>query len=398
MNIGFFIENYREGGLDKILYEKLNNWPNNSDNLIIFHNQNYSGKKYIKTINNIKDNLESYKSPYDYLNLNKKSYNNLFFKSLYNTFICYLFMLGEVLHFKKRFKEKKLEAIYIHNGGWPGSRISRSAAIAAKIAGLKNIFIIIHNLPQKKNLFNYLQETILEIILKLLKIKIISVSNSVKSNLESKTMLPKALTIYNGISMPKQNNNLNLRNDLGIQNDEIILSAIGTLEHRRGHNVLFRAIKEIKKSNIKLRLLIAGEGNKQELKRINALMGKYQLGKNVILLGFIKDIASVINISNFVINPVIAYESFGIVSLECMALKKLMISSNIGGVPEVIINNKTGILFKTGDHTELANIIISLINDKNKIKYLTEQGYKRYKDLFTSNIMTSNYSLLLRNN
>ena len=43
MKIGFFIENYRQGGLDKIFIEKINNWPKSSDELYVFCNSDHQG-------------------------------------------------------------------------------------------------------------------------------------------------------------------------------------------------------------------------------------------------------------------------------------------------------------------------------------------------------------------
>ena len=57
------------------------------------------------------------------------------------------------------------------------------------------------------------------------------------------------------------------------------------------------------------------------------------------------------------------YESFGLIYLEAMHFGKAIVACNSGGTPEVVKNNETGILVKPGDHLELANSILKLVEN-----------------------------------
>ncbi|KKQ59876.1 MAG: group 1 glycosyl transferase [Parcubacteria group bacterium GW2011_GWE2_38_18] len=67
-----------------------------------------------------------------------------------------------------------------------------------------------------------------------------------------------------------------------------------------------------------------------------------------------QDLKTLIAQARAVIVPSEWYEVSGIVNLEALILGKLVIASNIGGIKEIIIDNKTGLLFAPGSVSELA--------------------------------------------
>ena len=396
MSIAFFIENYRRGGLEKVFLSQISKWPKEKDKLVVYCNNVFLNDSDLNkfTSNNLL--IKKYNSPYDRLFIRKKNTDTLIFKILYNIFYCYILMFFEIFYFTKKFKEENINGIFIHNGGWPGSRISRSVAIAAKFAKVKNIFIVIHNLAQKKNPLIYIQETIIEIILKILKINIISVSNAVKNSLKKRTFLSHSKTIYNGIQIPIAKPNENFKSIHGIDGYKII-TMIGTFELRRGHHILFKSFAQIAKFIPKTKLLIIGTGSEKEKKRINKLIDLNNLRSHIILLGYKEDVANIINISDLIVNPVTEFESFGLVALECMALKKLILSSDVGGTSEVIIDNKTGFLFRAGDTKQLSEKMLYLMNNTEGQKKIALSGYQRYINNFTDEKMIYNYNKLIDN-
>ncbi len=77
------------------------------------------------------------------------------------------------------------------------------------------------------------------------------------------------------------------------------------------------------------------------------------------------------------------YEAFGIVLLEAMACKKPCVGTRVGGVPEVIEEDKTGILVEYADSTALAESITLLLGDREKSEQFGERGRSRVRDFFT---------------
>ena len=149
MNIGFFLQSHAQfGGTEKILTDKIVNWNNHNDRLFLFCNNNHKGLKKIKKKISKHAKLVIYSSNIFSPN-SSNSDNNIFEiinKSIYYIFTCYISMALEVVIFKKLFIKYRIDKIFIHNGGWPAARMTRSALFASynfggKFTNLINKFI-----------------------------------------------------------------------------------------------------------------------------------------------------------------------------------------------------------------------------------------------------------------
>ena len=69
-------------------------------------------------------------------------------------------------------------------------------------------------------------------------------------------------------------------------------------------------------------------------------------------------------------------EGLGVVLIEALLNKKFVIASNIGGIPDIIKNNKTGFLVKEKNPEEIAKKIMFIVKNFNKIRHIPENGYK----------------------
>lgn len=92
-------------------------------------------------------------------------------------------------------------------------------------------------------------------------------------------------------------------------------------------------------------------------------------------------------------------EGLPIAILEAMSYSHPIISTPVGGIPEIISNYKNGILVTPGNHTEIANAIKYYIDNKKEIKLQGENGYKVVKDFFPDKVfndLTNIYKTLLK--
>lgn len=146
-------------------------------------------------------------------------------------------------------------------------------------------------------------------------------------------------------------------------NNSGYLLYFGGLSPWKGINTLIDAMKGVKRA---IKLKIVGQGNYK-----NSLMKYVQdLGiNNVEFCGYMtgEDLTKIIEDSLFVLVPSECYENCPFSIMEAMSYGKPVIGSDIGGIPELVKDGVTGLLFQPGDAGKLANKINWLIDHPDKI-------------------------------
>jgi glycosyltransferase involved in cell wall biosynthesis len=119
--------------------------------------------------------------------------------------------------------------------------------------------------------------------------------------------------------------------------------------------------------------LIVGEGkDKQKLQR---LVARYGLGERVVFCGYQANIPAVMKASDVILLPS-HREPFGIVLLEGMFSGKPSLVSSSGGIPEIVTNDREGIVFPAKDVAALAKGIELLVEDSALRHRLGEEAYR----------------------
>lgn len=176
----------------------------------------------------------------------------------------------------------------------------------------------------------------------------------------------KIQTIHNSIEMDDYN--------VKTEDDGYALY-FGRLSKEKGILDLINAFKNCKKGN----LFIAGEGPERET--IEQIIKENKLGKSVKLLGFLnkEQMTEITRKCKFVVVPSIWYENCPYSILETLAIGKPVIGSNMGGIPELVIDNKNGFIYSTVE--ELTDKMNTLFEDKK----LVEKFGKESKNLAKKN-------------
>lgn len=153
---------------------------------------------------------------------------------------------------------------------------------------------------------------------------------------------------------------------------------VGVLEKVKGLEILLRAIPIILEYIPEVSIYIAGTGS-QEIK-LKRLIKELDIEENVTFLGYISEDEkySYFKSTDICVFPSI-YEPFGIVLLEAMACEKPVVASNTGGIPFVVEDGKTGILFGCGNIGDLATKIVILLKDKELQGKMGRAGKERSK-------------------
>jgi len=113
--------------------------------------------------------------------------------------------------------------------------------------------------------------------------------------------------------------------------------------------------------------------------------------ERVQLIGFRNDVPRLIFACDVVVNAAQAYESFGLVAVEAMALRRPVVASRVGGIPEVVVDGHTGFLIQPNDEVGFAERLATLWKSPELRRQMGEEGFARYASLFRADRMASRY-------
>ncbi|MFI0414683.1 MAG: glycosyltransferase family 4 protein [Candidatus Thiodiazotropha sp.] len=230
---------------------------------------------------------------------------------------------------------------------------------------------------------------------------IISISNSVTDTLKRNGITNEnILTIHNGIdpkAVREKITNQDIRNKLGLNEDQQIIGVMGNIREWKGQEVAVRAMRKIVDEYPNTVCLLIGDTAKEDMhyeERLHTLIRELGLGSNIIFTGYIKNVSDYLNILQIVLHTSIEPEPFGRVLIEAMSLSKPLVAAGDGAVPEIVVNEKTGLIFKPGDHECLAELVIKLLQHKQYAENLGKEGYIRLLEYFHINVNIEKTQLL----
>lgn len=147
-------------------------------------------------------------------------------------------------------------------------------------------------------------------------------------------------------------------------NEEFTIGIIKTLEDIYGIDILIRAFEIVQKSvNRSVKLKIAGKGSKEI--QLKELCKTLNIEEKVEFLGYInqeENVSKVFRSFDLAVFPS-HYEGFGVAAVEAQACGVPVIISNVTGLMESTSPNVSSLVFEKGDHKDLAEKIIYIINN-----------------------------------
>jgi glycosyltransferase involved in cell wall biosynthesis len=180
----------------------------------------------------------------------------------------------------------------------------------------------------------------------------------------------------------------------GLKEKRVILY-VGKIIEEKGIKVLLQSIREVLKSNKKLKLIVIGRGRSfQKMKKFSY---ELKINKYVEFVGSVPHsiIFSYYHISDLVVIPSIVPETFSIALLEASLSKKIIICSKIGALEERVNEGKNGFLVEPNNPEELAKKIIFVLDNYEKLKHIGENAYNDVKLKYDSNRSFSQYLKLI---
>lgn len=137
------------------------------------------------------------------------------------------------------------------------------------------------------------------------------------------------------------------------------------------HTSNFRPVKRIEdvvavfqnlRKEIPVKLLLVGDG--PERAKIESLCRECGDCGDIRFLGKLEAVEEVLSVADLFIMPS-EKESFGLAALEAMACEVPVISSNVGGLPELNVHGYSGFLSNVGDVEDMTKNALEILDDKN---------------------------------
>lgn len=295
-----------------------------------------------------------------------------------NRVLAALHSLRSIVHHYQLLQKEKIALLHLNNSveyGLPW-------LIAAKLAGIP---CITHQRGiAKKSILTTLNSPRFD--------SIICISTAVRLSFEQLNYghLP-LVTIPNGLdprNIKVTQSPSAIRQDLKIESNKRLVGIVANIQRWKGQHVVIDAIANALKECPDLVCLLIGAVSPVDPddlkynKEIETLIKAHNLQSKIIMTGYCSNPGNLINALEILIHASTQPEPFGRVILEGMALRKPVVASRAGGVPEIIIDGQSGFLYEPGNSQELSNCLIDLYHNPEKRTEIGNAGYTRLVDQF----------------
>jgi len=170
----------------------------------------------------------------------------------------------------------------------------------------------------------------------------------------------------------KLDNNEYYKKRYSPNNEKIICHVSNFRKVKRIEDVII-AFEGISKE-IDAKLLLVGDG--PERARLEQISRNSKSSKNIFFLGSLKSTKEVLNISDLFMLPS-SKESFGLSALEAMACGVPVIASESGGIPEVVLHGKSGLLNSVRDTYQMTKNALKLLSNESLLKSFKSNAYNQ---------------------
>ena len=159
----------------------------------------------------------------------------------------------------------------------------------------------------------------------------------------------------------------------------VAFAMVGRLSREKDIGTCLRAIKILTGEGRSVRVFIFGDGPEREsLEKLSKELG---VKGYVFFLGFLDDIRLLLSEFRALIISSLT-EGLPLVVLEAMRSGIPVVATKVGGLPEIVVNQETGLLVAPGNPEDLAIVLGQLADDKRRAREFGEAGYQRVLEKF----------------
>ena len=203
----------------------------------------------------------------------------------------------------------------------------------------------------------------------------------------------KTYLVYHGIEIPNIKEKASLREELDFDADVPIITQVASLMQWKGHKYLINAVPKVIKYFPTAKFIIIGdapfdsvshrsyasfESYKESLKQLVKNLG---IESSIEFMGYRENFLEIIGASDIVVHPSV-YEPLAFVVIEALGYGKPVITTNAGGIKEIIENGVDGILIPPKNSGAIAEAIINLLKNPALCEKLGVRARKKVEKIF----------------
>jgi glycosyltransferase involved in cell wall biosynthesis len=217
---------------------------------------------------------------------------------------------------------------------------------------------------------------------------VICISAAVRDNMIRRGIPSRNLhVIHNGLDpaeMVPSGSVDQLRSAFDLGDHSPVIGVVSNIKEWKGQHVVVQALPAIKDAFPNVLCLFIGDTAQADRYyeiRLRTMVADLRLEDAVRFLGYQPNVADSLALLDAAILPS-TDEPFGRVLLEAMAMRKPIVASRSGAVPEIVIDGVTGYTFSDGDSRELSECIVKLLRQPDTARSMGEKGFHRLVDEF----------------
>jgi glycosyltransferase involved in cell wall biosynthesis len=236
--------------------------------------------------------------------------------------------------------------------------------------------------------------------------RIVAISQWVAEQLvDSGAPKEKISVVYEGVEIPAnpraQSPHLarmrwgvaGVADDARVARESPVLGSVGVLSPDKGHELLIRALAQLRKEYSGCRLLIAGDGPRRPM--LEALAKEFGVHQAVIFAGFVTDIESVYPALDVFLFPS-SFEGLGTSLLAAMSFAVPSIAFRCCAFGEIIENEKSGLLVEPGNVEGIVKAVTWLLQNREFARGIGAAGRERITKIFSCDHMVEEMKKVYR--
>jgi len=176
----------------------------------------------------------------------------------------------------------------------------------------------------------------------------------------------------------------NFKESMGFGPDDPLMLVVGRLEVQKGHEVLLRAMPEIRRRYPRVRLVCVGEGSLRS--RLESQAQSLGIQDSVRFVGYWPDIRDWLAVADLSVLPSF-HEGMPVTPVESLAAGCPVVATAVDGTPEVVVHEKTGLTVPPGNARALAEAVCHLLDSPDLRGQLASKGHEWVLGRFSSSRM-----------